>query len=257
LKTHCGSRKSPLAFNLKALGIFFQFYANADGLIDRDALIPVLDENSHQVSQLILFSASESPAKIRRMPTTESPLILHCHPATPAPVVRTIEAQIGWKTDGALVITYCLWGDMARLLVAPQQLPERSDFLWEHTCFEAFVGIPDQTAYREFNFSPSGHWAAYAFSNYRRRIESFPLDRVPQIETQRFAGRLELSATLPFGALPSGSTMFQIGLSAVIEAADIVAGAHSYWALHHPSARPDFHHRAAFTMQLALPRISA
>jgi hypothetical protein len=43
-------------------------------------------------------------------------------------------------------------------------------------------------------------------------------------------------------------------LSAVIEAAD---GTISYWALKHPSDRPDFHHADSFAIQLALPDGSA
>lgn len=183
----------------------------------------------------------------------ESPLKLLCHPATPAPVVRSIEARASWQSDGSLLVAYCLWGDMARLLVPPPQAPERADFLWEHTCFEAFIGIVGETAYREFNFSPSGQWAAYAFSDYRQRDEGFVLDKAPRLTTQCFSGRLELQAILAREALPSVASGFEIGLTAVIEASDVVDGCHSYWALRHPLARPDFHHRAAFILTLAAP----
>ena len=105
------------------------------------------------------------------MPTAEFPLNLLCHPTTPASVVRTIDAQTSWQPDGALIIDYRLWGDMARLRVPEQLAAECTDFLWEHTCFEAFISIPGDLAYREYNFSPSGQWAAYAFSDYRRRDE--------------------------------------------------------------------------------------
>jgi hypothetical protein len=37
-------------------------------------------------------------------------------------------------------------------------------------------------------------------------------------------------------------------LTAVIEAED---GSRSYWALHHPKACPDFHHRAGFICHLS------
>ena len=42
-----------------------------------------------------------------------------------------------------------------------------------------------------------------------------------------------------------------------VEAADVVDGSHSYWALHHPAALPDFHHRDGFTLELAPPHRSA
>lgn len=185
------------------------------------------------------------------MPNHDYPLTLLCHPATPAQVVRTIEAHVSSRPDGSLTFAYRLWGDMARLLVPQEQAPERKDLLWEHTCFEAFIGVPGKTAYREFNFSPSGLWAAYAFSDYRQRDESFEPPDAPQITTRLFAGRLEVEATLAPGALPPGAKTLQIALSAVVETADTVEGSHSYWALHHPAPRPDFHHRAGFALECA------
>ena len=41
------------------------------------------------------------------------------------------------------------------------------DDLWQHTCFELFIGAKNDAEYYEFNFSPSGEWAAYEFRNYR------------------------------------------------------------------------------------------
>ena len=188
------------------------------------------------------------------MPDDDYPLNLLCHPATPAPVVRALEAQAAWRPDGALVLAYRLWGDMARLLVPPPHAAEATDFLWEHTCFEAFIGVRGESAYREYNFSPSGQWAAYAFSDYRQRDEAFTLSSAPQITTRLYAGRLEVEAILLPVVLPPDAERLELALSAVIEAADVVDGAHSYWALCHSTARPDFHHRAAFTLELAAPR---
>ncbi len=185
------------------------------------------------------------------MPNHDYPLTLLCHPATPAPVVRSIEAHAAFRPDGGLTFAYRLRGDMARLLVPQEQAPERKDLLWEHTCFEAFIGVPGETAYREFNFSPSGQWAAYAFSDYRQRNERFDLPDAPQITTRLFAGRLEVDVALAPSALPAGAKTLQIALSAVVEAADTVDGSHSYWALHHPAPRPDFHHRAGFALKCA------
>jgi hypothetical protein len=188
------------------------------------------------------------------MPIAESRLNLCCHPATPAPTVRAIEARADWRADGALRLSYCLWGDMARIRVPAPQTPGPTDLLWQHTCFEAFIGVPGESAYREFNLSPSGQWAAYAFTDYRQRNEQFTPAGAPQISVQCFAGRLELLATLAPECLPNAPSHLEIGLSAVVEADDIVDGAHSYWALHHPLAQPDFHHRAAFVLSLPAPQ---
>lgn len=195
------------------------------------------------------------------MANDDYPLTLICHPATPAPIVRALEARACWQSNGALDLAYRLWGDMARLRVPAERPAQRADLLWEHTCFEAFVGVPGQSAYREFNFSPSGLWASYAFSGYRQRDqideecdEKHPDRAAPRIVTRRFDGHLEVDATIPADALPPNAGELLLGLSAVVEAADTVDGSHSYWALRHPAARPDFHHRDAFTLRLAVPR---
>ena len=183
------------------------------------------------------------------MPDSPNLFPLLCHPATPAPPINRIDASLVRLADGRIAFRYCLRGDMARLRIPADNSTERTSLLWEHTCFEAFVGLRGETAYREFNFSPSGQWAAYAFSDYRRRApDSFEL-APPQNFARTYAGRLELDAVLDLRALPEnpGNTPWQIALSAVVEAADIVDGSHSYWALHHASSRPDFHQRAGFT----------
>ena len=128
----------------------------------------------------------------------------------------------------------------------------RRDFLWEQTCFEVFLARADQAAYREFNFSPSGDWATYAFADYRRPGEPQESERLapPRLSILQTAGRVELTAELDASALPPGNAALLVGLTAVVESDDLGDGRHSYWALHHPSERPDFHHRAGFTWVL-------
>lgn len=166
-------------------------------------------------------------------------------------MVRSVEAGVSRSPGGGLVFFYRLCGDMARLLIPPPQSETRNDGLWEHTCFEAFIAVAGKPAYREFNFSPSGQWAAYAFSGYRQP-EAAPFSTQPlQISTRLSAGRLELTAVISGDILPRAATAagLQIGLSAVIESTDTVEGCRSYWALKHPAARPDFHHRDAFVLE--------
>ncbi|MEF8703091.1 MAG: DOMON-like domain-containing protein [Candidatus Accumulibacter sp. UW26] len=178
------------------------------------------------------------------------------HPATAAPVIRMIEVHAVRTFGGDLELAYCLRGDMARLLIPAPRPAGPVDGLWEHSCFEAFVGVVGESAYHEFNFSPSGQWAAYAFSGYRQPNPARSLLVPPQIDARLFAGRLELEVVLPAAALPptAGNATLQIGLCAVIEAADTVDGSHSYWALGHPAALPDFHLRDGFALELAPPR---
>jgi hypothetical protein len=158
--------------------------------------------------------------------------------------------------DGHLALAYRLSGEIDGLLFPAPQPSCRADSLWEHTCFEVFIAVGGDAAYHEFNFSPSGQWAAYAFSGYRQRDAAGGLQLAstssPHIVTRRFADRLELDAILSPDLLPSGAAAgtLQLGVSAVVEAAD---GRRTYWALRHATARPDFHRRDAFTLELAAP----
>lgn len=173
---------------------------------------------------------------------------LICHPATPAPAVSAIAVSAHFADNGALVLRYRLAAAPAALRLPAPQAPGPADNLWQYTCCEAFIAAVNGPAYQEFNFSPSGQWAAYRFSDYRQRDAAFQPATAPRIELDGGADYLELSARLDAALLPNGRSL-QLGLTAVIEAAD---GSKSYWALRHAAAQPDFHLRQSFA--LTLPR---
>lgn len=156
------------------------------------------------------------------------------HPQTPCAAVRGISARVS-RTQPDLMVSYSIAGDIGRV-----RLPVRGEKpLWQHTCCELFVARKGAPSYREFNFAPSGEWAAYAFERYR---EGAPIQvRDPQIAVRASPGLLELDARVP----AEGS--LRLGLSAVIESDEGL----SYWALRHPSGGPDFHHADCFAMELA------
>ena len=68
--------------------------------------------------------------------------------------------------------------------------------LWRHTCFEAFIKAPGRTSYHEFNFAPSGQWAAYRFDAYREGMMPADLGASPEIAVRRFDDGLELEAAV-------------------------------------------------------------
>lgn len=181
------------------------------------------------------------------------PHALLAHPATPCPAVRALHAQAGWADAHTLRLRYTLTGDLPRLrLPAPAPRPAAADGLWQHTCFEAFIGSATDSRYHEFNFSPCGHWAAYAFAAERTRCAAGAPLPAPRMHCTRAAHTLTLTAELPLHALPPATPgqPWPLGLSAVIETAD---GALHYWALRHPAARPDFHARAGWAAALPAP----
>jgi hypothetical protein len=115
--------------------------------------------------------------------------------------------------------------------------PER---LWEHTCCELFVALGQGEAYEEWNVSPTGQVTRFAFSSYRARV----LFDTPAIDVRVNASPRELVVE---AGLPQLGTGALLSPTAVIEDA---AGGLSYWAVHHPCARPDFHHRDGFVVRL-------
>ena len=123
----------------------------------------------------------------------------------------------------------------------------RTDGLWRHTCFEAFVGAVASTEYWEFNFSPSGAWAAYHFSGYRAGMQ--PLRRGAcrdfAVDMQDGALLLTAQARSRLAGARIGAAL-RLGLTAVIEDR---AGQLSYWALKHPAEKPDFHHADSFLVR--------
>jgi hypothetical protein len=174
------------------------------------------------------------------MPRATQAVALVPHPATPCPAVKSIRVDVHRKPQ-ALSLRYVLAGDLQRLRVPAPRPPERVDGLWRHTCFELFLGAPGEPAYQEFNFSPSGEWAAYRFARYREGGTA--LDCPPPRIGSRMERSLEVQGEV---ACVLGGTL-RLGLSAVVEDE---AGALSYWALRHPLAKPDFHHGDAFALEL-------
>ena len=142
------------------------------------------------------------------------------------------------------MLTFSLVGDISGLRVPEYNSPRRMDNLWQHTCFEAFVMAGEGPGYREYNFSPSGEWAVYAFSDYRDGA-GLDIELAPGIVVRKTRDRLEVDAEIHQYFLPQGGPL-RLGLSAVVEEAD---GVLSYWALQHPPGKPDFHHPDAFTLQ--------
>ena len=170
---------------------------------------------------------------------------LVCHPRTPSRDIDAIDVRVESATDGILALTFVLQADLATLRIPAERPRRRVDELWRHTCFEAFLMAGDGPGYREYNFSPSGEWAAYAFRNYRQ-AEAAADESAPVIRVHRSAQHLALEAEVSL-ELPPVHRSIRLGLSAVVEAVD---GGLSYWALRHPPGKPDFHHTDAFALQL-------
>jgi hypothetical protein len=170
------------------------------------------------------------------------------HPDTPSAAIDQILVTVSRPAPTALALDFVVRGAVREIRLPPQADPVRTDGLWRHTCFEAFVDLPD-AAYLECNLSPSRQWAAYRFDSYRGGMRPLALAGVPDIEDRlddeyRFRSKVALHGV---PGLPSDQS-WRLAVSAVIEDAN---GTLSYWALAHPRGKPDFHHRDCFVLELA------
>jgi hypothetical protein len=178
-------------------------------------------------------------------------LPLELHPDFGCAAAASVDVEVERPDPVTLTLVYRVQGSPADLRLPPAGTPERTDGLWEHTCFEAFVRAGADAPYVEFNFAPSLQWAAYRFSGYRRGMRAAET-RPPALRVHSGKGHFELHATLRLEGLADlpSTALWKLNLSAVIEEAN---GGKSYWALAHPAGKPDFHHPACFTHELQPP----
>ncbi len=183
-------------------------------------------------------------------------LALQPHATSAWSPIQAIAASGSIDAVGLLTLEFLLNGDLHKLklpqqLPAPAHGPTRRNELWQHTCLELFARVGAATRYLEFNFSPSGDWAAYEFDDYRsarRDLEATACTvlAVPQGNSLRVHAAL----TVPSMAARRQAVSWQLNLAAVVESCD---GTLSHWALRHPRAQPDFHDPAGFSCTLTVP----
>ena len=102
-------------------------------------------------------------------------LALKPHLDTACLAAKSIEVDVVRPAPSSLVLHYVLTGAVDDLLLPPLGRPKRSDRLWQHTCFEIFIRPAPEEPYHEFNFAPSGQWAAYRFEARRSGMSDMDL----------------------------------------------------------------------------------
>ncbi len=171
---------------------------------------------------------------------------LASHAANPERFHERIGVTLARQPAGGLAISYAIRGLNLDLRVPTPHVPAPAAALWRHTCCEIFIGQADAACYREFNFSPSGQWAATDFLGYRQPAPDAARCPAPRIEVSRTENLLQLDVMLTAEALPPADKQ-RLALAVVLEASD---GSLGYWALVHPAGKPDFHHHAGFALSL-------
>jgi hypothetical protein len=171
------------------------------------------------------------------------------HPLSPRGAVSELVVTVARTKDARLSLRYRLSADLSTLLVPEPRPALRIDGLWRHTCFEAFIGRAGGGEYREYNFSPSGAWAAYQFAAYREGMAPLMSGVPPVLRRHDGDDSLELDVTVDLSGMRHHPSVpgLRLGLAAVVEDKARVL---SYWALLHGSEKPDFHHAGGFVIDL-------
>ena len=176
------------------------------------------------------------------------------HPASGPGPLRSLHATVALAGSSAVTVEFAAHGELSRLRLAPvSATPQRREGLWRHSCFELFARRGAERGYREFNFAPSGDWAAWVFEDYRSGGREIERARVAITTRSVDSGRWSLRAQVELGeaaataGVAAAADTWWLNLAAVIEAED---GALSYWAANHAGAQPDFHDRGCFCVPL-------
>ena len=149
------------------------------------------------------------------------------------------------RNDNQLKIEYNLERSQVIIPEAVNNSTRQFD-LWEHTCFEFFLGLKDSSKYWEFNLSPSGNWNVFRFPDYRQNIaEEMAFDKLPFQVLQDDS--LQLRAKIDLNKIIAPEQNIDVGITTVVEDGDANI---SYWALSHPGKEADFHLRDSFAINL-------
>ncbi len=172
------------------------------------------------------------------------------HPAEPSSAVDAIHVEVRRPDFTSLRFRYIVEGRIDSITIPEPAQPLRGDRLWETTCFEAFLKPIETSRYREFNFAPSGRWAAYEFEAWRAGMVQTHLPAKPEIRAFQECNRLIVDVALSLDIPPASH---RLSVTAII---DEGGGRRSFWALKHPPGEPDFHDPACFALELPAPERS-
>jgi hypothetical protein len=101
-------------------------------------------------------------------------LALQRHPETPCAAATRIDVDVARPRAGSLALSYAVTGTIGDLRLPHVAASMRTDELWRHTCFEAFIRPLPGEAYYEFNLRPSSPRPASRCSRTRNATRSKP-----------------------------------------------------------------------------------
>ena len=180
-------------------------------------------------------------------------------PFSPCPAVQHLGYELLLESSSSLRLIVQLEGSLAATLPITNRVGQRQFGLWQHHCFELFIGELESNAYWELNLAPNGNWNCFEFSDYRkdqRESEAYSLaglQAVRSAQSYRLEANIDIKPILKKKGLEKmglearglekmglekGSLALSLGASAVIATATQL----NYFSIRH-GATPDFHHR--------------
>ncbi len=146
-----------------------------------------------------------------------------------------------------LAISYTLLGDIQQVDIAPPEIPQRKNELWQDTCFEFFIGAENSPGYWEFNLSPAGHWNIYRFDNYRQGMQEETAFTTLPFDIKHNSDSLTLTLDVNLDKIISIDHPIEVAITTVIKS---INGKVNHLAVSHKGTEPDFHLRESFVIKL-------
>ena len=160
-------------------------------------------------------------------------------PFSPCLAVQALRYTLISESSSELRLTVQLKGSIASELEDVDQVGQREFGLWQHHCFELFLGQAGSTAYWELNLAPNGNWNCFGFSDYRQDQKESDRCALTEFSAVRRGRTYQLEARiLIHPALQSSGCVLSLGAAAIIETASDL----NYFSIRHGTT-PDFHHR--------------
>ncbi len=152
------------------------------------------------------------------------------------------------RKNNNLILDYLLENNLYDVVIEPRKNPpQRKNELWQTTCFEFFLAIPNGKNYWEFNLSPSGDWNIYHFDDYRQGMTEETAFNELFFITKQNNNSFKIHLNLDLNPIIFPEQKLIMGISAVIKTQSNNIG---YWALTHPKTEADFHCRDSFIASL-------
>jgi hypothetical protein len=160
-------------------------------------------------------------------------------PFSPCLAVQALRYTLISESSSELRLTVQLKGSIASELEDVDQVGQREFGLWQHHCFELFLGEAGSTAYWELNLAPNGNWNCFGFSDYRQDQKESDRCALTQISATGRGPTYELEARiLTNPSFQTTDAVLSLGAAATIKTATDL----HYFSIRH-GVTPDFHHR--------------